>query len=465
MNRLVVSFSPIAIFVGCGVLFSLAALPLFLANNETNASALSFLSFTVIFLIMLFAVQKTEISIIFLLALILRYLCVVIIPTVQTSDFLIMHQAAINAANGDFAFVNDPYYQDWAYQLGFVFYQALIIWFTGSEKFVLQIINVFFTSASVVIVYLIGRDVFNKRAGIVAAFLYAFYLPVVVSSALLTNQHLATFFFISSVYVVLQIHKSPYFMGILAGLLIAFGDFFRPLGIVVLTGVSLFLLYKSWRPIVKFEFKEIVLILFVLFSYKATTETLTYAINYSGVYEGRLRNNNPKWKFVLGLNQSTTGTYSFELAKIVSAANSKEERDHIQDQIIKEHLSNKMALLTLFKDKFFNMWGSSDALIWWSLRDTGLSNSLSQLTVIEQSQYLLILSLFIFGFLLSIRKFNFKSYLMLAILSLYVGVHLLIEIQTRYRYFAMPFIIIYAGYGYTIFENFVWTVKSKILRP
>lgn len=463
MNRMLTYFSPIAIFTVSSLFLSLLTLPVFLSFNMTNTSAITFIFWGLTFLLMLLIMQRAEILMIFVLALITRFLCVLLIPTVQTSDFLMMHQAAINASSGDFTFVNDPYFKDWAYQIGFVLYQALIIWFTGSETLALQILNVFATSISVIFVYLIGREIFNARAGIAAAFLYAVYFPTVISSALLTNQHIATFFFIASILAILHIYKSPYIISLLAGLLIALGDFFRPLSIVVLSGVSLFLIFKSWRPASKFELRQFMFIFTILFSYTATIETLTYVINYSGIYEGRLTNNNPKWKFVLGLNKDTTGSYSPQIAERVSAAKTSEERDLIQNQIIKENISNKAELLILFKNKFLSMWGDYDTIMWWSLHDIRLDKSLNQITSITQSQYFMIISLFTIGLIASLRNTN--SYVLLMILALYVGAHLLVEIQTRYRYFAMPFIIIYAGYGYTIFERYVWKIKNIIVRP
>ncbi|WPM80663.1 glycosyltransferase family 39 protein [Brucella pseudintermedia] len=423
-----------------------------------NSNSFIFL-LTFVFLIIIIQYLKTiDIIPIFIFSFIIRFLCAILIPTIQTSDFQIMQQAAINVTKGDFSFLNEQYFLDWAYQIGFVAYQAAVIWLTGSETLALQLVNITATSFSVIVVYWIGKRLFSHKAAITAALIYALYLPPIASSGLLTNQHIATFFFLASILSLLYFDKNKFYLIIISGAFAALGNFMRPEGIVLITGASLYLIGKG--IINGNYFRPLLLTLVLVVSYNISFETLNYAVNSTGVYEGRLANNNPKWKFVLGLNAETKGYYSTTLAKRVADAHNIDERDLIQNEIITSHLSNKSELIKLMKDKFILMWTESDELLWWSFRETNLDRAFEVFSQIADTQYFLIIALFTVGIVFSYR--NTDSYILLFILLINAAAYLLIEIQTRYRYFAIPFIVIYSGYGYASLEMWICRLKRKI---
>lgn len=429
-----------------------------LFSDYLISSYLSLVIFTLFAAIFLNYIKQSNLSVIFMIAFIVRFLFVILVPTVQTSDFQILQQAAISVTKGDFSFLNEQYFLDWAYQIGFVLYQATVIALSGSETLSLQFLNIIATSLSVVAVYYIGMRIFSKQSAIIAAAIYALYLPPIVSSALLTNQHIATLLFLLATLCLLNAARNPIYWVLLSGFIAALGNFIRPEGIVLIAGASLYLMMRGVAD--KKYLHSAFLTFALILSYNASFEALNSAVNLSGFYDGRLTNNNPKWKFVLGLNVETKGYYSSDLAHRIASAGNNEDRDLIESDIITSHLSNKTDLLSLFVDKFVIMWSGKDEILWWSLRETNLEKASVILSTITDAQFFLIMTVFSVGIVYSYRNIN--SYILFFILMLNAGVYLLIEIQTRYRYFAMPFIVVYAGYGYTVIENYVTHFKARL---
>ena len=104
--------------------------------------------------------------------------------------------------------------------------------------------------------------------------------------------------------------------------------------------------------------------------------------------------------------------------------------------LLSARLNNPVSLLVTMASKTVPMWASNDTSIGFAFSDnidnTNLYNALlGVINIIKEKD-----------------KFNY-SFLFLIILIGYFLAHLILEVQPRYRYFAIPIFFIMAAYGFT----------------
>jgi hypothetical protein len=109
---------------------------------------------------------------------------------------------------------------------------------------------------------------------------------------------------------------------------------------------------------------------------------VNYTFTAGGVTKYPLSNQELYWKFMVGLNAETRGTWSMEDAEYAARYKLGEERNQAELAIIKERLADKSAVSALLLAKLVYMRGSADGSAMWSLRELNKQN------VIEiQSRY------------------------------------------------------------------------------
>lgn len=194
-----------------------------------------------------------------------------------------------------------------------------------------------------------------------------------------------------------------------------------------------------------------------------------------GILESNTKNPSPSLhlgKIVTGFNHETRGMWSQEDTTTVSNL-SGEERREWQETQIKERIFDKpfKDILSLMRDKIDIVWfqkGSYFAWYWeaWygnivSDKDNGEASkeelgreleSFSVYTSYQLFDWIFIKIIYIFavlGFIMvsKSRKQNIGIALATWILLGWIMIHLLIEVQERYRYLGMPYIFIFAAIG------------------
>ncbi|SYX81825.1 conserved membrane protein of unknown function [Paenibacillus alvei] len=444
---ILLSFLCIILFYMCGVFMGyspdmLIQVPFIMAGYTAFVFILAYLAYR--------HLQEERAFILFIacLAFCIRFMWVLVVDTKPVSDFHIMYDAAVKMSVGDFSYKYSDYFQAWTYQLGFTMYQALMIKIFGTSLLPLKIINALCCAGITVLVYKIGRNLFHEFAAKFASITYCFFIPSIVMSSVLTNQHLATFLFYLGFYFLLQKRIPNWRVSIAIAVVLSLGNLIRPLGIVILLSI---LFYAVIYLIVlkKESIKKVIgfLVIFMT-TYFAVFYLVSFIAVGTGISNTPLENHDPMWKFVLGFNRETEGAYSEEDFKTVSQYPLGEERTRIEKEMVWERLSNVGELSNLFLSKIRLMWGEVDALFW-SLNTNSVSSLFGLIhTYSYVSYFVIILLLFLAVDLLILRRDTEHKYLFLILLILgYMGVHLFIEVQQRYRYFIMPSMIIIEGYG------------------
>lgn len=392
---------------------------------------------------------------IFLIAFLAKGIFVTLVDTKPFSDFNIFYENAINLAAGEKSFGNTFYFQTWAYQSGPVIYYSLLIKFFGSGLLPLKLANTFFMAGSNMFIYLISRKISNEYAARFVSILYIFYPAPYFLASVLTNQHFAAFMFLAAIYTLFADKLNIVLRCILSGLLIAVGNAVRPLGVVIVIAIII------WGIIEAIRYKSIIKIgtaVILLIAYMTVNFGISAMVKNAGINSEGLANNFPLWKFVIGFNYDSKGQFSYEDQNKIFYIKDFKQRDKAAMQAIKERLSvGPIKLLKLFNAKQEIMWASDDTLRWefYKKVDGNLKAGKEvekyepYILGTEKIYYILAFILMILGLLKLIGNKNpdTRVTLISILLLCYFGVHVLIEIQVRYRYFAVMLVFILAAAG------------------
>jgi len=290
--------------------------------------------------------------------------------------------------------------------------------------------------------------------------LYTLYPAPLFLAGVLTNQHLSVFLLYGGIYLLIAGKELNWWRGIGAGALIALGNAMRPIGIIPLLAC---VIWAVLRAMENRDWKKLLTGAATAASYALCGLLLSALIVGSGINPNGLANNQPMWKFVVGLNQDTDGQWNrtdYE-AFILPSATDPEGADEAMRQELERRLSvgpGKLAGLALRKSAA--MWAGYEDLYWgFGHLDPegeavpGVSwNSLQLLLAYsEKGIYLLAIALAFAGVLYRLTRRERCGAGLVPVLLLcgYYTVHLIVEVQVRYRYFMMPCVFILAAMALT----------------
>ncbi len=393
--------------------------------------------------------------VIFILAFVFKSILVFLTDTQPVSDFNVFYQYALKLFNGDKSFGDTMYFKTWAYQTGPVIYYAAIMKVFGTGLIPLKLVNCFFMAGTNVLIYLIARKISNDFTARAVALLYLLYLAPYFLTTVLTNQHFAACVFLLAIYIFLSERFNWAIKGTIAGTVIAIGNTVRPIGIVIIVASIIWGIIEIIRThkYVKMGAVIILLIAYLLVNYGCSA-----MVKYTGINSEGLANNFPLWKFVVGINHESIGTFSYEDEDKVYRIQDFNERNNVAKQVIKQRLSVGLKKIAqLMNEKQIAMWALSDTLSWGFYDQIDgqlvppkeLKNLEPTVLKIEKIYYILIFILMFIGLckLFMANKINQGVLLLSLILLCYFGIHFLIEIQVRYRYFAVILVFIMAAKG------------------
>lgn len=422
-----------------------------LSNMSAHISVIIYIASALIIGYLLYRIKDKKYFLIglFIVALIIRMVWILNINSEPVSDFTEMYKGAQNMLNGQTEIIkNSDYFNTWVYQLGFTFFQFNIIKLFGDSIIVLKITSAIISACIPLVIYLICKSLRDSKTARIPALIYCFYITSITMTSVLTNQHLSTLLIYFGLYILISKEKKIVSL-ILSGIIISIGNIIRPEGIIVIIAIVLFLLFKDFENIKTpkiFMINNIGRPLIIVIVYFLTSTMVSIGFKELGYTDYSLSNREPYWKFVVGLNPNHGGLWNSEDGDLVNRYPLGEDRDNYEKELILDRLKDKDSMLNLFKQKFSYMWAKNDwGSIAFSLNYEGASEELgNSLLKIEKIQFVGIIVLAFLSVLLSIiRKVKFSYYHLFMILLIgYILAHLIVEVQTRYRYFIIPTMVI-----------------------
>ena len=176
----------------------------------------------------------------------------------------------------------------------------------------------------------------------------------------LSNQHFSALLIYLGLFILIssKIKISDFKRYVLSGVLISLGNIIRPEGIITILSIFIYFLFM----IKKLGLKKIVKsFLTLVISYYAVFLVVSNLFIVTGLSPNGLKNNDPYWKFVLGLNYESKGSYDESDTYVL---NNKEA----SLELIKERIMiNPLKLIDLFFAKSDRFWNSST--LSWTFND------------------------------------------------------------------------------------------------
>ena len=395
-------------------------------------------------------------ALLFMLRLAIALLVILLIGAQPVQDFKTMYTAAEQMAQGSREYLKDVYFYNWAYQTGFVAYEALVLRVFGQGTLPLQLMNALWMSGTGVLVYLIGKRFLPERAAMAASLFYALYPAPYFLAAVLTNQHIAVFFYYLAVWLLVRKERLSFPAAALAGLCIAVGNVMRPLGVVVILALlcwAVVRLLQNGKPLLG----EGAAVGLTIVLYFAATWVFSRVTVLSGLNPAGLSNNLPLWKFLIGLNPASGGAWNqadYDYYYFLPAAQQETE---MKAAILQRVSSGPLPLLKMLWQKTRTLWGSAEDMYWGfghldqnaRLLGVPLAKLLQALKYADRGVFLLASALSLPALWNGFRQRGERKVTLLLsfLLCGYFAVHLIIEVQSRYRYFLMPCIFLFAGAG------------------
>lgn len=361
----------------------------------------------------------------FLFAFVIRIGVILWIDTPVISDFKTMLDASKELVNGTDAYKSMPYFICWGYQMGHVIYQAILLNIINSITF-LKIVNAIVTSSTVIMIYLIGKELSTTKAAIIISIIYSIFLFPLLLNTVLTNQLLPMLLILIAIYLWMKKKKENKLMPVIIGILLGISNMLRSETIVIIIA---FVLYTIFLMIKKENRKALIINLcLIIISYFTLTTATSFVLKATDISPSGLENKNSSWKFLEGLNIETRGQYSEDDA-VKYSYDKKKTTKELKKRIQEEWQQYPL----LFAKKTKILWLNSD--LSWSL---GHIENQEDLKLYEGINQIFIYFFVIMSLLSAITLFK-KTYkkeqiLILLILFIYFGVYLFIEVMPRYAY-------------------------------
>jgi hypothetical protein len=386
----------------------------------------------------------------FVVALALRSVALRVWQIRLTSDALATFDLARLLRSARFAdwgeLINATAYgNDWSAQLPYVIYETFILRVFGDSVLFVQIVNMLFSSASVLFAYLIAGAIFGYgRRAALAGLLMAFNPTAVLMTAFTANQHAATCLFLVALWFSIRkpISAGPLNAAV-AGFFAALSHLIRPEMFILLIAVAVCAAYEAIREkSAKTAAVELALFVCLFFAvilpaYAAVDRTANDAPNSAFLY-----------KLAVGLNDETDGKYNLEDYAAAGDGESLKERIKERLRIGPIGLAKLMARKTLFQFSSYDYWNLHTDLSGTLIPGGKAQTFLAAKVFYPATQgFALLLMLFAGVDLLAGLRGDKRPILPAVVFFGFVLAFALIEVQQRYNYPMLPLFSVWAAGG------------------
>jgi len=320
-------------------------------------------------------------TVLFVASFALRLFFVLWIQTPQYSDFQLFHWVTSQIARREPIYLGDPYFQVWAYQIGFpaLMFPVLRAW---NDIRALLIVNcVFMAGSGLCILYLL-RKYLPRATALLLASLYCLLPYPYALASVYTNQHLAMLLFYAGMCFLAARDagrgtadgQRPLLRGYvlcgIAAVLVALGNMARPEGVLFVTAGAVYLVIAGGSqtpggfaatPFPKGVFRAVSQAAVFVLAYFLSSALLSGMIVWTGTNPHGLQNEAPLYKFAVGLNAQSGGRFNAADAAIITGSYTPDERDAMFRELIRERLSRPVELPSLFVRKSYIVWTEYDA--------------------------------------------------------------------------------------------------------
>jgi len=409
-----------------------------------------------------------------IIALVPRLLWVIVSPAVQVSDFATYMNLAARAMEGDFSWTGYP--ENHIASFGFSWFLSIFGQIFGLNALSIKIFNAFVNALLAPILYLTGQYIFeDRKIGISAGVLIAFFPSHILFNAMTGNQVLATTLGFAAVLLcLLALKRESIKFGISGGVCFAFADLIRSADtfIMIFAGtvfVVLLIIKKGCTvgfkrklllpviiPIVAIAMSYFV-VDFVIFQYASVRGHHNFDAGHTHLSGGGMW-----YAIAVGQNVETIG-----------------RRDRVISEAARTMPADEFRILSLYRTRnafrdpnFFRMHVRKFTIAWANWYTYWL-----EATVHEYSNYLLVfvsiergywlflgILLLLSTFCLLKKPISHPIHLYVIVIAGYVALIVLVMLNERYRYTAEVAIILLAAFGFNFGIECISTICRYIYR-
>jgi len=345
------------------------------------------------------------------------------------------------------------------------------LWFSvfGSSLFSALSLNLLLFIGSGYLFYFICREITTSKNALSATLIYVLWPEFIFYQLVLASEFLYLFFSMLGIYLFLRAFrckrnfKITFILVILGSISLTVSNAIRPVGIIILITCIIYVIYYSVCNRIKFikVISMMAAILIVFITLSAISNMWTKKI-----LDSNLSTMSWGWSLYEGTNTETWGGWSPKTSeKLMEVLNDNLDNlpnvQKIMYNLATERLNtyDTETLAALFRNKAVNMWGSNDFAVSFSIAQQDLENSLVNLKpyesyLITYTDYLwygicviFIIANFYYVVAL-IKKKNVNMNLLIFTLPVagVMMVHSVVTAISRYKYPAIPFIILAVVY-------------------
>ena len=452
------------VLISASVVFAVMIISCLLGFSEYAESAVQIIFYLILVCLFYLIIKlnnkllgKSELKLLLLItgfSLTLRIAFAVFVKTQPDSDFWELYDAAVKLTRGDLSWLYRDYFKLWSYQIPFVLYQALIYKMFGSLVS-LKLMNAIFMVGTNILIFKLSRRYTSAQASFTVSMIYAVCPEIIFLTSILTNQHISLFFILLGLYIITSNPKP--LSAVWGGLFIGFGNLMRPEAIIIILSIVVvaFICFLKKPSDFKAHLGNTAIILAVYFAFQFACFEI---IRISGLAPFGISNNCPEWKFIVGLNPYSLGTYDITnggILYIVDPALRREETI----RIISGYFPSFKGFVSFLWEKVKLFYGGLFDFTWAlnyfdlstnKIAGMSVGNAVYLLSIIDRVLFAAV-SVFTGAGVLQIivkRKTPHRLFLICAAgLSIFFAVFMFIEIQSRYRYFILPAIYIMLAYS------------------
>lgn len=398
--------------------------------------------------------RKRTILYILTIALIVRVLWIILVPTQPGSDFSLMYNFGRDAAQGKYdLFKGTNYFARFTHDTVTVLYFSLFYHITRSPLILVKVFNIIYGIASIFLLYLIINEIMGKKSAVIGAAMLSLFPPYVMYTSETMSENMAYPFYMLSIYLFIKAAKKDkkIIYLLLCGLTLSIGNMFRMVGAVFLIAYIVYLLvYRGIKECIKSSF--IIGTSYALLIFLVSSSLLNAKITERHLWQPK----EPAITSVLkGTNMEHFGMWNEEDAKLPKSL--KYDAVKIKEaskEIIIERLTKTPIYKTAFHYvvKLCAQWGIGDYDAYrWTVQEaynTPLTKLMkSARTEINVLINLIYLTLLIRAFS-AMRNKEYKGYedmnFFFILFGGFVLLYLITEMQTRYSFIALWLIVMFA---------------------
>ena len=395
-------------------------------------------------------------------------------------------------------FQTEGYLHMFPYNFSIVLYLKTLLLLFPDNYLVIKIFNILFTLVTTLMIYLIYKALNTKSDehdyGVLV--FAATYIPSLFMNNLIYNDVIGTAFLTIAIYFSIQFIKGKALKHlVLAAVLLAIGNYFRSVGIIVLIAVAISILLSIKSIGVKKGITALV-ILVLLFNVPNWTQN-TLLLKHNVVKESVNQNSAPVYMWLnMGINLDTFGFWDNRESYTIYQEQAKYNKA-VSTELYKKEISRKVSeatwgeLATMYYKKIIWTWtegtyqmdrygiGNDGSLGGGQQRMGGIAGSYSYSTVASDlfegdSNYrksllwiVYVLNILMYGLILvrligGIRAKRFDEVSLILVILGFIGFYILWEIKSRYIYPVYPLLIVLSYMGFKdVHDHFIQRILPR----